>query len=438
MADSRSYDLAIIGADAAGHTAAALAAVLGKSAVVIHTGDETPDYLSFCEPANFLWRMLDLHEFDLDLQPVASQRTLGVLDDASGVAGVSFREIAQMTEFLHSAHPVDAELWPDFLREVSDRRHHLAPVQSAGKKPGAVVIGAAGRLAVDEYASFNALIDDYFADESLKTHLVNSIAARFALAGDEAGGVQAAYGAFGAWPLAIASARALATALEKKCESADVAFIHGPVSDCAPSRGGAASLSFANDERVRVKRVFASSRAVAAVGGFAVAGAPSPLDRRRGLRASFHLRYEDPPMVGDDAPGVRYFIGAGRDGAARARDAMLEGRLTDDAPMMFEIDGNDIYVTAAFCPARICEDDAMREWTGQDRQALGRQVAERISAFLDNADAPPSSITTVLGDAPDIAHAGRPLFPVEAIAPPPSLDPIGAAAQMIMEHYGDE
>ena len=230
----------------------------------------------------------------------------------------------------------------------------------------------------------------------------------------------------------------MATALERKCESAGVAFIHGPVSECAPSRGGAASLSFANDERVRVKRVFASTRAAAASGGFAVAGAPSPLDRRRGMRASFHLRYDDPPTIGDDATGVRYFIGAGRDGAVRARDAMLEGRLADDAPVMFEIDGNDIYATAAFCPARICEDDVLRDWTGQDRQALGRQVAERISAFLDHADAPPSSITTVLGEAPDIAHANRRLFPVEAIAPPPSLDPVGAAAQMIMEHYGDE
>ncbi len=443
MADSRSYDLAIVGADAAGHAAAALAAALGKTVVVIHTGNDTSDYLSICEPANFLWRMLEMHKFDLDLQPVALQRTLPaqggvsgeVSGDASGAAGMSFRETTQMTDFLHGASPADADLWPDFLREISGWRAQQASV--ANKKSGAEKIGIADRLAIDEHASFNVLIDNYFCDESLKAHLVNSIATRYALAGDEAGSLQAAFGALEAWPLTAASARALVLALEKKCEDEGVAFIRGPVGDCVPWRGGAV-LSFANGEQARVKRVFASSRASAAAGGFSVAGAPFALDRRRGVRANIHLRYDDPPVLGDAAPGARYYIGAGRVAARHARDEMLEGSVADDAPVVFELDGKDIYATATFCPARIYDGDVMREWTGQDRQALGRQVAERIAAFLDSGHAPPSSITIALGDAPATADARAPRRHVEAIAPPPSLDPVGAAVKMIMEHYGDD
>ncbi len=183
---------------------------------------------------------------------------------------------------------------------------------------------------------------------------------------------------------------------------------------------------------LRAKAVMASSAMIGESAGLRIGCGGSPLLRRNGAAAVIHIRYDKRPKPpgGNSGP---FFTAADRQSLIAARNAMIEGKIEENAPLSFEIDGKDIIARAPFCPARLRENGEDRDWTGQDRQVLGRQAAELIGRRLGGGVGNVREIEVTIG--PDVA-AGlkRRNFDAPQIpAPAPSLDTIGAAASLALE-----
>jgi hypothetical protein len=293
-------------------------------------------------------------------------------------------------------------------------------------------------LHTSAYASADQLLDDYFSSENLKTHIASQTYARFGLGGDEAGCVGALQGVANAWPLKRSSAAALSAVFEKLCSAGGVQIFRGPISSCAQGRGGAAIFEFANGESVTAKIVCASSPANAENAGFPVIKPSPALRRRHGAEAGVTLRYESAPSMLNAPDDALYFMASTRMAVRSARNAMIEGDIPDELPLVFEIDGDVINVSTQFCPSRIRDGETLRDWSGQDKQAFGRQVAAQIAKFLNKDCGPPVKTTVTLGAgagpaAPSLA-GGAPAV----AAPPPSLDPVSASAKLVLELLGHE
>lgn len=411
MAQRSSFDLLVIGADSAGVAAAACAARQGASAAILATGGETPPDGRVIEPPNFVWRLLDLHLFDLRFDPAPARTTLvgdgkdmlSTSDDA--VSGVEARDAT-----------VD-HLWPAFTAEM--------------KRKGEGKAGGEAAQSPDPYLSANALLDDFFADDRLKTHLASAFVAPFGLAGDEAGSAQALAFA-GAMTGRQTSARAMADALTTAAQSAGVEFPNGKLLSLA--RADARQWKAATDagRDLRAKAVMASSATIGEAAGLRIGCGGSPLLRRNGAEAVIHIRYDKRPKPPAGKGGL-FFTAADRQSIVSARNAMIEGRIDENAPLSFEIDGKDIIARAPFCPSRLRENGEDRDWTGQDRQVLGRQAADLIRTRLGGGVGNVREIEVTIG--PDaVAGLKRRNFDTPQIpAPPPSPDAIGAAASLALE-----
>jgi hypothetical protein len=411
MAQRSSFDLLVIGADAAGVAAAASAARQGASAAIIATGGETPPDGRAGEPPNFVWRLLDLHLYGLRFDPAPARTSLGA--DGKDHLSTSDTEVT-------GAAALDAaieHLWPAFTAEM--------------KRTGSARVETGATPSPDPYLSANALLDDYFTDEMLKAHLASAFVAPFGLVGDEAGSAHAL--AFAGAPSSRqVSARALADALLAAAQSAGVEFPNGKLASLA--RADAKQWKAATDagRDLRAKAAMASSVMIGESAGLRIDCGGSPLLRRNGAEAIIHIRYDKRPKPpgGNSGP---FFTAADRQSLIAARNAMIEGKIEESAPLSFEIDGKDIIARAPFCPARLRENGEDRDWTGQDRQVLGRQAAELIRQRLGGGVGNVREIEVTIG--PDVA-AGlkRRNFDTPQIpAPAPSLDTIGAAASLALE-----
>jgi hypothetical protein len=176
----------------------------------------------------------------------------------------------------------------------------------------------------------------------------------------------------------------------------------------------------------------ASSAVIGEAAGLRIGCGGSPLLRRNGVEAVIHIRYDKRPKSPAGASGV-FFTAKDRQSLIAARNAMIDGRIDENLPLSFEIDGKDIVARAPFCPARLRENGEDRDWSGQDRQVLGRLATELIKRRLGGAVVNIREIDVTVG--PDVA-AGlkRRNFDAPQIpAPPPSPDAIGAAALLALE-----
>ena len=87
-------DLLVLGAGAAGLAAAACAAKSGAKAALAATGEERPEDGAVAEAPNAVWRLLDLHTYDLKFEErrgVASfladgKAPLTTSDDAAAIS----------------------------------------------------------------------------------------------------------------------------------------------------------------------------------------------------------------------------------------------------------------------------------------------------------------------------------------------------------------
>ncbi len=414
MAQRTAIDLLVIGADAAGIAAAACAARTGASVALAPTGLESPDATATSEPPNFVWRLLDLHQYDLRFETLPLRTTffangapaLTTTDDV----GETGRRLAALDASLE-------HLWPAFIDDMK----RSAPTREA-----------AGGLGPGPYQSANAALDDYFRDEHLKTHLVGALLAPCGLAGDEAGSAQA-LAAAGAWPYRRTATTPLIEALKAAAQAAGVDQLAGRLAALTRDGGKFWKIRMEDGRELRARGAMASSALLAEAAGVRVNAAGSPLLRRSGAEATIRIRYDRKPKLSAKDAAAAYFTAADRQAIIRARNSMIEGKFEEDAPLSFEIRGKEIIAKAPYCPARLRDNGEVREWTGQDRQILGRQAAALIEQRLGAMLGTPREITVTIG--PDVAAGlARRSFDIPPLpAPPPSHDSIGAASALAME-----
>ncbi len=425
MAQRQSFDLIVVGADAAGLAAAAAAARLGASAVVVATGHEPRAAGLKPSPPNFVWRLLDLHRFDL--RTIDAGRTVTHLAEGEDVETLA--DPGKTARLLAARDPSLEHFWPDFIEALARARGAIAPqADDRGRRPA--LAGLA--LADAPYASAIEILDDRFADEGLKTHLLMMALAPLGLAGDEPGTAAALYDFGAADPSARVDAEALQEALAAAAKDAGVVVEAAKLMRL--TRDGERSWTARLDDDTEVKgaAAIAASALAAEAAGLSVEAQGSPLRRQAGVEATIRLRYARKPRVKDGEGAACHHIAADRRALARSRDAMLEGRIDDAMPLSFEIRGREIVARAAFAPATIRDNGAMRDWTGQDLQILGRAAAAAIGRRLEPSSGAPQSIDATLG--PDAGAGlrkrdfGRPVL----AAPAPSADAVGAAAALAM------
>lgn len=411
MAPRTVIDLFIVGADAAGLAAAACAARSGAKVALAPTGGECVAEGLVAEPPNFVWRLLDLHQYDLRFEAPSGEAT--ALSPTSLVAtGADARGTA---EGLAAREPSLEFLWPQFVEELS-------AVAAAGGR---------GNLSPGEYQSANAALDDYFEDEALKTHLVSALVAPFGLAGDEAGSAQALVSVAG-WSRRRTLRRALDDALKSAALAAGVEIREERLDAVERVDDKFWKIVLEDGRDLRARDAMASSALIGEAAGLRVAASGSPLLRRNGAEATIRIRYDRRPKLPGRDWRVRYHNAANRRQILRARDSMNAGRLAEEPPFSFEFAGKDVIARAPYCPARLRENGHFREWTGQDRQILGRQAADEVERlFGDVGNAREIEVTV----GPDAASGlRRRVFDAPAIlAPAPSHDDIGAAAALAME-----
>lgn len=413
MNQRAAVDLLIIGADAAGLAAAACAAKSGASVALAPTGGEAPAEGATDEPPNFVWRILDLHLHDLRLDPAAPRTTLTEKGALSTTA-----DPMRTGEALAARDPTLDHLWPAFAAEMKR------------------VIASEAR-GVDRFLSANALLDDYFADEELKTHLVSAFVAPFGLAGDEAGSAAALAGAGDAARRRV-SAHALHDALGAAAAKAGVESLSGRLQTLARADGKSWKAIMDNGREARARKAMASSALIGEAAGVRIACDGSPLVRRTGAEAVIRIRYDKRPNAAALKEAGIFLTATDRAAIVRARGAMIDGRIDEEPVLSFEANGKEIIARAPFCPARLRENGEERDWTGQDRQILGRQAASLIEKYFGGGLGAVREIEVMVGADP-AAGLKRRSFDIPALpAPPPSHDPVGAAAALALEIVRDE
>jgi phytoene dehydrogenase-like protein len=355
------YDLAIIGASAAGFAAAGVAAQQGARVVVFRTGAEALEGALASPVPNFIWRILDLHKSGLKQTPAPAQIVLAE-DEAEEIS--SFIDQAKTSSAFAEREAQAGAVYPEFCGAASRQRSADTPDKDE-KRP---------LLDFSLFDTANEVLEDYFHDERIRTLLAAAALLRFGLAGDEPGSA-ATFKTFGAegWPSRTTQSRKLSEALKAACLARDVSYIETPFVSVLRN-GRSIAVQTADDETYTAKRAMAASADIArAIGLFPLSG-DAALHSANGAIATVRILLEEAPPLDDVRKEASFFVVDDREHLLRARDAMLEGRLSDPPPFSFYMDGATIIARAPYCPASLMEDGEIREWSGQDRQAFGRQI----------------------------------------------------------------
>lgn len=425
MAQRPTLDLIVIGADAAGYAAAAAAMKLGARAALVRAGSEPKAAGLRPSPPNFVWRLLDLHRYDL--ATVDAGLTVTHLAEGEDIATPA--DPLKAARLLAARDPALEYLWTDFASAMARSQEDA---ETANAQPrGAAPFGLA--LADARWASAVDVLDDRFTDEGLKAHVLMSALAPLGLAGDEPGSALALFDAGARDPAQRVDAEALQEALAAAAKEAGVTVETGKLVRLQRTGDRAVTAQLDNGTELRAARAVASSALIADAAGLVVEAGGSPLRRQAGIEATIRLRYARKPRVKAGAQsGVVHHIVADKRALQRARDAMLEGRLDEAMPISFEIRGREIIARATYAPAAIRDNGAMREWTGQDLQILGRAAAATIGRRLDPACGSPQAVDTILGADPAAGLRRRDFSQCPVAAPAPSIDGVGAATALAM------
>lgn len=413
----RIYDLVVLGDDAPGVAAAACASRAGASVAVVGAGKS---HAAASEPAapDFVWRRLDLHESGYESQPVASRVSLF----ADGTHFATFADDAK-TRAAIEAGGSDGDLWTDYraamarMLETFDRE---ARPNGDGGLLALLASTDADAIARALSASCLAVIDDYFEDEKLKTHLASVALTPFSLGGDEPGSAAflAAAGAREAWPTRRARGEStLRAALARAAENAGVEQISATVAAITPPGDKVREISLENGDVLRARAVLASSPDAD----------PGPAEAVALQRARVRLRLAEAaaPQAGD--PQSLFYVASAPRAFADGRDAALSGKIPTGGPLTFELRDADIYVTAPYCPARLTlDDEPPRDWTEQDRQAFGRQVLGELAPYFASDIRAVRRIDVALSPVRRRSLRNVP-------APSPRHDAIGSSVRLAME-----
>ena len=437
MKQKAAFDLLIVGAEPAGFAAAACAARAGALVGLVRGAEKRPRGGSTPGVPDFVWRKLNLQDAGLDAQPVSARVSL--FEDGASVA--TYASDRRTEEALKDAGGGDYHLWADFSAELSRlwaEGEEIARASAGGEertqRPLLAALAAEdGAAAARRFtASTAGLLADYFVEGRLRTHLATAALSPFGLGGDEPGSALALASLRepAAWRVrSNGKGRGLAEALEGAAKAAGVEIIDSRVREIVAERR-VRLVSFDNGETVRARRLMASSVGAAARADLDIAPAFSPLARRDGAVADIRVKFQKGPQPLDAGKNAVYYIADSTDAIADARDAVLEGRLAERMPISFEFNKDEILVHAPYCPAFLKTENEVREWSEQDRQALGMQIVRRLEPFLNGAT---KSIKRIDIRVTQAAPAPGEEPARSVIAPPPGHDPIGAATRLALE-----
>lgn len=440
----RPYDLVVIGAEPAGLAAVACAAKTGARTALLRAGaaDAALRAPSSVAIPDFVWRRLELHASGLDVRPVAAY--VSVFESGRTVRTRQGRAISH--EPPEDLSEDGRALWTDFFEELRGfwrsggglaRKAALNGARKPAPFLSALRARNGGALAMRLAAPAAALLDDYFsgdaADEELKTHLASVALFPFGAGGNEAGSglALASLSAPAGWRVrTLPGSPSLQAALEEAARSAGVDLIDRRARQFQDTDEKLRTVMLTDGDRLRARAVMAASEAAAARAGLPVAHGLSPLARGDGAVAELRLRFDEPPPVPEDGEEAVYFLAGSVGDIAAAREAALQGRLPDNPPVAFEFANGDIYVRAPYCPSVLKADGETRDWTEQDRQALGRLVLDRLAPVLNGAAKSVRRIDVRLSQAgaPKRAPAAG-----AVLAPHAAHDPVGAAVRLALD-----
>lgn len=398
---SGQFDFLVIGDDEASFCAAASAARAGARTAHLRIAQRKKQSAGAAAPAipNFVWRRLDLQEYDLALEPVSARVTL--FKDGDPV--ITYAHPRETSEALAEKQLDDRYVWSDFVREAAALANGGLSESISGETPAAGK--ALAELLTDPkaldrmarlFGSCADLIDDYFADERLKAH-VSAHALAASGAGDrEAGSARAVAEFFNedSWRMRTPKdATSVMSVLEQASKDAGVATYTGKVTEVMRDSAKQISVSIGAEHSLKTRYIFFATPDAALAAGLAQPLAEAP-------HANFTVRFKlsnriEPPA--GDRKSIFQVIDDGSD-ISSARNAAVKGKLHENAPVEFEFTANgEIIAHTAYFPAAFYEDGAWRGWTGQDRQAAATIIKNRIAArFPDFAGAVRRAETEVI------------------------------------------
>jgi len=389
------YDLLVVGDDPAGLCTAACAARAGARTALLTLADDQRKKLvpAIDGVPNFVWRRLDLHQYKLTMTPVSAVVTL--LGNGKSVR--AYESATKTKTALEEAGLRDHEVWSDFVRENGALSTYADALTTRlaggmladGEEALSRFLGGAGEIAMLDRLtdSCAALLDDYFDDDGVKTHIAALAMNKAGLGGGEPGSAMSLSGMFepSSWPVrAQGDETSLRVVLEKACVGAGVTMFAGAIVSIRAAGAKYRAVELSNGEKIKTRFVFCPSPGAALAAGVTALHAPSPIKAAGAASAAIRIKLSKKVTLpaGDD--GAIFQVVDSLDEMQTARDAVVEGRLPDRLPFTFELIGErEILVHTAYCPDSFFEEGEPREWTGQDRQALGRRVVERLCEHID-------------------------------------------------------
>jgi len=429
------YDVFVVGSDEASLCAAACAARAGARVGLLRPKGRSKSLsgASVNPVPNAVWRRLDLQDFGLSLDPVSARVTL--LPEGKTVS--TYASARRTDDALAEQGVDDHLLWSSFLDDMAGlkRSARLGDTLMAGVNGAAPLtslfddekrLSALGRIT----GPCTDILDDYFADTKLKTHLAAHALGTTGLGGREYGAASVLPDALqtDAWRMRTEKGEAsLMSALEKACEQYGVEVYEGDLISISAESGKYKSVEFTNDKSAKARCVFFATPDAVAKAGADIAA--SPLAPGESVTASmrFKLRKSLTPPAGD-ADAI-FFIIDDVDELQTARDCASDGRLPEALPIEFEFARNgDLIARTVYCPKSFREDDTWREWTGQDKQAVAARMTQRLASRISGfSEAIKKSKLDLVGAEKNGAIAPRDLVVIQ----PHHHNAIGEAVNLI-------
>ena len=396
MKNRRQFDLVVFGAEPSGLAAAACAAKAGAVCAVVKTGFERPSTTSISDIPNFVWRQLDLHETELTPEPVSV--LVSLFKDGRNIQ--TYASDQQTQETLTKLSASDAALWQDFKSEMQRKRTKKKSAQeqlvsSESDLEHLMMDGAA----TDSMAS---ILEDYFENADLKTHLSSVAGLGFGVGGEEPGSAFALASAFGSSAWRIRNAEKLAQTLTLICERLGVEQFSSAVRRVERRDVKSINIDFELGDDIRARNVMACTLRIAHALNLKTKGDPSPLLNKDSAEAMISVKLSSAPRTPEGvADGAVYFISESPDELREARDAVLEGRTPDNPPMTFEFGDKEIIVRTPYCPRIFMSEDGPREWTGTGPPSAWQTGGSEAWAISERRayrmySAPMSSFTALL------------------------------------------
>ena len=435
MTNRRQFDLVVFGAEPSGLAAAACAAKAGARCAIIKTGFELPTDRSVSTIPNFVWRQLDIHETEFSVVPVSAH--VSIFQDGRSIS--TFDNSQKTQETLIEDGVQGATLWRDFQAELQ-RLHDRKTSTSKAIDPN----GQFKDFSLDcsPTESMADMLNDYFGAGDLKTHLASITAMNFGIGGEEPGSCEALASTSDKSSWRIRNGEELVGALERICERLGIEQFASQIRriQCQDSRN--ILIDFELGDGIRTKSIMACTPRIARAARLKVKGGASSIANGENAEAVISVKLSQkpaPPKGVQNTDDAIFFIAESPGELRAAQDAVLEGRTPDNPPLMFEFVDREIRVRAPYCPRVLQSEEGPREWTGQDRQALGKQVVRRLGEYLNGALQDIQRTDVKIFGATDLEpeHELNSDAP-EILAPAPDMNEIGAAAKLALRLIDSE